>query len=133
MTASHSASVMFVSMRSRRMPALLTSTCRSPKASTAESTRRFAASKSVTSSWLAMASPPAALISATTSSAGVASEPVPSGDPPRSFTTTLAPSAANKSACSRPIPRPAPVMMATRPSSCFTSRPPAARLVPAAC
>src|SRR5687768_11967608 len=34
-----------------------------------------------------------------------------------SFTTTRAPSAANNRACSRPIPRPAPVMIATRPSS----------------
>ncbi len=38
MTASHSSSVMFVSIRSRRMPALFTSTCRSPNVSTAEST-----------------------------------------------------------------------------------------------
>ena len=35
MTASHSASVMFASIRSRRMPALLTSTSRPPKVSTA--------------------------------------------------------------------------------------------------
>ena len=40
---------------------------------------------------------------------------VPSRATPRSFTTTLAPSAANASACSRPIPRPAPVTMTTRP------------------
>ena len=36
--------------------------------------------------------------------------------PPRSLTTTLAPCSASNSACSRPMPRPAPVMMATRPS-----------------
>ena len=36
--------------------------------------------------------------------------------PPRSLTTTLAPCAASVSACSRPMPRPAPVTMATRPS-----------------
>ena len=35
MTASHSSSVMLTSTRSRRMPALFTSTCRSPNASTA--------------------------------------------------------------------------------------------------
>ena len=48
-------------MRSRRMPALFTSTWRSPNASTAESTSRLAPSKSVMSSWLAMASPPVGL------------------------------------------------------------------------
>src|SRR3954470_7470096 len=58
-----------------------------------------------------------ALISSTTCCAGVWSPPLPSAAPPRSLTTTLAPSAANSSACSRPMPRPAPVMMATRPSS----------------
>src|SRR5439155_24400132 len=57
------------------------------------------------------------MISSTTCWAGDASAPVPSGLPPRSFTTTLAPSAANRSACSRPMPRPAPVMTATRPSN----------------
>src|SRR4029079_1622579 len=49
--------------------------------------------------------------------AGVASAPAPSLAPPRSLTTTIAPSAANSRACSRPRPRPAPVMIATRPSS----------------
>ena len=41
---------------------------------------------------------------------------MPSTLPPRSFTTTLAPWRANDSACSRPMPRPAPVTMAMRPS-----------------
>src|SRR5919197_6471575 len=45
------------------------------------------------------------------------SSPVPSGAPPRSLTTTFAPSLENSSACSRPMPRPAPVMTAIRPSS----------------
>ena len=36
---------------------------------------------------------------------------------PRSLTTTCAPSRANASACSRPMPRPAPVTMTTRPSA----------------
>ena len=74
-------------------------------------------SQSVTLASLAMASPPMASISATTSSAGVESAPVPSVAPPRSFTTILAPSAAISRACSRPMPRPAPVMIATRPSN----------------
>src|SRR5436309_263452 len=116
MTASHSSSVMLTSTRSRRMPALLTRMWRSPKASTAELIRRWPPSQSATLSALATASPPIALISSTTCSAGVRSSPVPSMAPPRSFTTTLAPSWANSSACSRPMPRPAPVMMATRPS-----------------
>ena len=46
-----------------------------------------------------------------------ASAPAPSVLPPRSLTTTLAPSLANSRECSRPIPRPAPVMMAILPSS----------------
>src|SRR3984885_8795048 len=71
----------------------------------------------VTSSALATACPPAARISSTTCCAGDASLPDPSGPPPRSLTTTFAPSAANISACSRPRPRPAPVMTATRSSS----------------
>ena len=54
--------------------------------------------------------------SATASAAGPASVPSPSIDPPRSFTTTLAPRAASKRAYARPMPRPAPVTMATRPS-----------------
>src|SRR5262249_30889902 len=41
----------------------------------------------------------------------------PSFSAPLSFTTTRAPSAAKSSACSLPIPRPAPVTTATLPSS----------------
>ena len=63
----------------------------------------------------------------TTRSAGLASAPVPSGLPPRSLTTTLAPSAANSSACSRPMPLPAPVITATRPSSAPIVMPTSAR------
>src|SRR4029434_6823595 len=43
--------------------------------------------------------------------------PVPSKCAPRSFTTTFAPSLAKRSASSRPMPRPAPVTIATLPSS----------------
>ncbi len=89
----------------------------------ASATMRPASSKSVTSAPLAMASPPMASISATTSFAGPESDPVPSGPPPRSFTTTLAPSDASIRACSRPMPRPAPVTIATRPSHSPAMRP----------
>src|SRR4051794_23133975 len=117
MTASHSSSVMLTITRSRRMPALLTRMSRSPKCSIALLIKRCAPCQSATLSPLTIASPPIASISATTCCAGVASVPVPSLAPPRSLTTTRAPSRANSSACSRPIPRPAPVMIATRPSS----------------
>ncbi len=69
-TASHSSAVMFTSMRSRRMPALLISTSRRPNDSTAVLMRRWAPSQSATLSPLATASPPIALISSTTSWAG---------------------------------------------------------------
>src|SRR5580700_3933116 len=55
-------------------------------------------------------------ISSTTSPAGPAELPVPSTSAPRSFTTILAPWLANSRACSRPMPRPAPVMTTMRPS-----------------
>src|SRR6516165_12840266 len=54
--------------------------------------------------------------SSTTSPAGPAEDPVPSTSAPRSLTTSLAPSLAKASACSRPMPRPAPLMTTTRPS-----------------
>jgi len=65
----------------------------------------------------AIASPPALRISSTTASAGVSEPPVPSRAPPKSLTTTFAPRLANPSACARPRPLPAPVTMATRPST----------------
>src|SRR3954451_12719206 len=70
-----------------------------------------------TASSEATASPPADLISSTTSWAGPASLPLPSMLTPRSTTTTLAPSAANSIAVPRPIPRPEPVTTAVLPSS----------------
>ena len=69
MTASHSSSLMLNSMRSRRMPALLTRTSIAPNSRTAVPTLRSAARKSATLSWLAMARPPCARIAAATSSA----------------------------------------------------------------
>ena len=72
MTASHSdSSAMFTSIRSRRIPALLTRTSRRPKWSTACWIIAPAASKSATLAPLATASPPMASISATTCWAGV--------------------------------------------------------------
>ena len=59
----------------------------------------------------------AAAISSTTAWAAVLPLPVPSTEPPRSFTTTRAPRRASSSACERPRPPPAPVMIATLPSN----------------
>ena len=116
MTASHSASDIENNMRSRKIPALLTTMLRSPKVSIAVLISRSAPAQSLTLSPLATASPPIPLISCTTCSAGLKSPPLPSMFPPRSLTTTLAPCDAKLSACSRPIPRPAPVTMAIFPS-----------------
>ena len=60
MTASHSSSVMLTSIRSRRMPALLTTTSRPPNVSHGLLDQRSAPSQSATSSPLATASPPPA-------------------------------------------------------------------------
>ena len=117
MTESHSFSAIENNIRSRKMPALFTRMSRSPNVSMALSTIRFAPAQSATLSPLTIASPPIALISATVCCAGVISDPEPSLAPPRSLTTTLAPCEANNKACSRPRPRPAPVIIATRPSS----------------
>src|SRR5579871_3658000 len=75
-----------------------------------------AAAWSETSAPFAAALPPASVISATTSLAGPASAPEPSTEPPRSLTSTAAPCAASSFDTDRPIPRPAPVTIATRPS-----------------
>src|SRR5262245_37299987 len=55
-------------------------------------------------------------MASTTSSATLACAPRPSTPPPRSFTTTPAPSAARSSAIARPMPRPAPVTTAPFPA-----------------
>src|SRR6185312_1546092 len=99
---------------SRRMPALHTRMSTRPHFAHASATIASTAAKSVTEAALAMASPPAASISATTFCAGVAAPPVPSSAPPKSLTTTLAPRAASARACARPNPPPAPVTIATR-------------------
>ena len=117
MTSSHSCSVMLKTIRSRRMPATLTRMSSRPNSSMADSTSFSAAVKSEMSAPLAMAFPPASPISATTSCAGPESCPEPSTAAPRSLTTTAAPSPASSVATDLPIPRPAPVTIATRPFS----------------
>src|ERR1700730_13566014 len=109
---------------SRRIPALLTRMSRPPNSSMACCTTLSAPLQVETFSVLTTAVPPAALISSATSCAGPVSAPSPALLPPRSLTTILAPSLANSSACSRPMPRPAPVMTATRPSSAPIDRTP---------
>src|SRR3954468_2861536 len=116
MTASHSSTDIPASIRSRRNPALLTSTSSRPYVSTAVWMSAAAPFQSATSSVLATASPPDSRISSTTCCAGASEEPSPSRDVPMSLTTTRAPSAAKASACARPSPPPAPVTMTTRPS-----------------
>src|ERR1700692_2722164 len=106
-------------MRSRRMPALLTRMSTLPKASSAALTILSPLPGSLIDSVEAMAWPPALLISSTTSCAGPASVPAPSRLAPISQTTTLAPSCAINSAMPRPMPRAAPVTMATLPATMF--------------
>src|SRR5882672_7196184 len=113
MTDSKASMLMRWKIASRRMPALLTTPSSLPKLSIAILTILLAGIASATVSKFATAVPPRFLISSTTSSAGVAEVPEPSAAPPGSLTTTLAPSAAQSSAISRPIPRPAPVTMTT--------------------
>src|SRR6201992_2478 len=109
---------------SRRIPALLTRTSRPPNSSIACRTTLSAPLQVETFSVLTTAVPPAAVISPATSWAGPVSAPSPSLLPPRSLTTTLAPSLANSSACSRPMPRAAHVTPPTRPSSAPIDRTP---------
>lgn len=72
MTESHSSSLIEKTIRSRRMPALLTRMSSLPNSATARSIRDRAVSKSAMSPRCAIAVPPVALISAATSSAGAA-------------------------------------------------------------
>ena len=115
MTASHSSSLVVKSMRSRRKPALFTSTSSPPKVSIAS--RRVAARPPSRrcrrcSQWPHRPRPGSRRRLAAPDRHR---HRVPSRATPRSLTTTFAPSRANASACSRPIPRPAPVMATTRP------------------
>src|SRR6202035_1332737 len=106
-------------MRSRKMPALLTRMSILPKASSAALTILSPLPGSLIDNVEAMAWPPAFLISSTTSCAGPASVPAPSRLARISQTTPLAPSCAINSAMPRPMPRAAPVTMATLPATMF--------------
>src|SRR4029077_312964 len=104
------------------MPALLITMSMRPNASTAVVTIDSAAAGSETSAVLAAAEPPDALVSSTTcwATSVLVSAEAPylswSLEHPMSLTTTAEPRRARSSANSRPSPRPAPVMTATRPS-----------------
>src|SRR6185312_8098494 len=116
-TSDQSDQLMRWKMRSRRMPALLTRMSTRPKAVSAALTISSAFLGSAMESVDAIASPPPALISLTTSCAGPASAPAPSRLAPMSQTTTRAPSCASNSAIPRPMPRAAPVTIATLPAT----------------
>ena len=68
-TRRHSSSDIFKIVRSRVIPALLTSTSKRPHRSTARSTNRRTASRSDTSAWARSASPPDARTAAAADSA----------------------------------------------------------------
>ncbi len=111
MTWSQSSSVMLNSIRSRVMPALLTTTSSPPSPSA------VAISSSAVARWLmspatAIALAPTALISSMTSEASKAE--------PMSLTTTVAPSRARPTASARPSPAAAPVTTATLPDRSVT-------------
>jgi hypothetical protein len=86
MTASKSSSVIFQSVLSRRMPALLTRMSRRPNSPTARSTRACAASLVPTGTTSATAVPPASVIAVTACCATASST---------SLTTTEAPERAS--------------------------------------
>src|SRR6185437_5381163 len=115
-TSSQSCSARLKIIRSRRMPATLTTMSSLPNCSTAVRTSRSPVATLPMSPPSATAWPPAATISSATCLAGPSSPPVPSGAPPRSLMTRLAPSAANSRLIEAPMPLAPPVMIATRPS-----------------
>src|SRR5712692_10303810 len=96
------------SLSFHRTPALLYRTWSEPKRFTPASTIRLTSSSTATSPTAANAWPPAFSTSATVSSAAALL---------MSHTTTRAPSAAKRTAASRPIPMPAPVISAVLPVS----------------
>src|SRR5215471_10634953 len=116
-TVSQSSGVIRWKIWSRRTPALLTTTSRPPKWSSAACTIFCAELHSATESVLIAATPPAPSISCFVSSAGVAERPSPASEAPISLISTFAPARAIASAISRPMPPPAPVTAAILPSS----------------
>src|SRR5262245_43932438 len=89
-------------------PALFTSVSSLPKSLTAIATARRTSSSTLASQTIAIALPPAAVIPAAVSF---------TRSPERAAQATAAPSRAKRSLSALPIPREAPVMSATRPSS----------------
>src|SRR5512146_205122 len=118
MTMSQSLSVILWNITSRRMPAGLIMACRPLNSSIACWIMWPTPARLVTLSELDTARPPAFLISCATCSAGPAepSSP-PATAPPRSLTTTAAPSLAASSAHSLPMPFAPPVTRTTLPSN----------------
>src|SRR5512134_2511126 len=104
MTRSNCSSLMSLSCASITTPALFTRASMRPQRTTTESTMRSTLARSVTSTSKPAASPPCSWISATVSL-------TPAGS--RSHGATFAPSRAKRSAAAWPMPRPAPVMIAT--------------------
>src|SRR6476660_9754551 len=106
MTAYKSSSVMLNNMRSRVIPALLTTMLKPPRPS-AVSTNSSAVDRSLMSPATATALDPAVAISSPTSDLSSA--------PAISLTTTVAPARASPMASARPRPAAAPVTTATSP------------------
>src|SRR3954469_15945215 len=104
-TVSQSDSLILNSMLSRVTPALLTSTVGPPSSAAIRSTAAVTCSASLTSAPAARPVPPAASIVSTVPLAWPSS---------RSRTATANPSAASRIAVAAPMPRAAPVTMATR-------------------
>ena len=105
MTVSQSSSDILNSRLSRVTPALFTSTVGGPSSAATRATAASTCSASDTSAPTASARPPAASIASTVPFAAASS---------RSITATARPSAASRSAVAAPIPRAAPVTIATR-------------------
>src|SRR6478672_3903960 len=112
MTASQSSSVMLNRIRSRGMPALLT-TMDSPPSPSAVATSSSAVLRWLMSPGTATPLLPTAAISASTSEESRAAA--------MSFTTTVAPARASPTASARPSPAAAPVTTATRPDRSVAS------------
>src|SRR5262245_27809344 len=107
-TTPHCSSVIRCAIASRVIPALWTSTSRRRQRSPIVATSSAAPPGTARSTTAASPVPPSATTLPATSSAGAVST---------SLTTTVAPSAARRRAIAAPMPRPAPVTAATRPSS----------------
>src|SRR3954470_16240333 len=108
MTVSQSSSLILKRRLSRMTAALLTRMSSAPSSATVRSTAASTCSRERTSQPIAIAVPPSRVIASTVSAQSSSR---------RSLTATCAPSAASLIAVAAPIPRPAPVTSAARPSS----------------